>query len=127
MHQYRKHFTLEEARQTLPELRKLFHEAHHRRHAAVATDNKLGERVRDLGQDIGGPDVDLMVFDFVQLNATVTAIQERGIVIKDFDRGLVDFPHLRDGQEVFLCWELDEPDIEFWHHIEDGYAGRERI
>jgi hypothetical protein len=50
-----------------------------------------------------------------------------GVQIKDFDRGLVDFPHLRDGREVFLCWELDEDDIAFWHDIDGGYAGRERL
>lgn len=111
----------------LPELRAIFREAHQRRHAAVATDNKLGERIRDHGRDLGGPDVDLMVFDFVKMNSALVSIQERGVVIKDFDRGLVDFPHMRDGQEVFLCWELDEPDIAFWHHIDDGYAGRERL
>jgi hypothetical protein len=49
------------------------------------------------------------------------------VVIKDFDRGLVDFPHLREGREVFLCWELDEDDIEFWHDLDTGYSGRERL
>ena len=50
-----------------------------------------------------------------------------GVQVKDFDRGLLDFPHILDGREVFLCWELDEDDIEFWHDIDAGYAGRERL
>jgi hypothetical protein len=50
-----------------------------------------------------------------------------GVQIKDFERGLVDFPHIRDGREVFLCWELHEGDIEFWHDIDAGYTGRERL
>jgi hypothetical protein len=65
--------------------------------------------------------------DMLQLNTQLRRIQKLGMQIKDFDRGLVDFPHLRDGREVFLCWELDEDDIDFWHEIDDGYAGRERL
>jgi hypothetical protein len=42
-------------------------------------------------------------------------------------RGLVDFPALLGGKEVFLCWESDEDDIEFWHDLESGYGGRERL
>jgi hypothetical protein len=53
--------------------------------------------------------------------------QNREIVIKDLERGLVDFPAIIGGREVFLCWEKDEDDIEFWHDIDTGYAGRERL
>jgi hypothetical protein len=51
----------------------------------------------------------------------------REIFIKDLDRGLIDFPAIIGGREVFLCWELDEDDIEFWHDIDSGFAGRERL
>ena len=57
----------------------------------------------------------------------ISDITSRGIQIKDLDRGLVDFPHLRNGREVFLCWELEDDDIEFWHEVDSGYAGRERL
>jgi hypothetical protein len=57
----------------------------------------------------------------------VALISRLGIQAKDLDRGLVDFPSIRNGREVFLCWELEEDDIEFWHDIEAGYAGRERL
>ena len=53
--------------------------------------------------------------------------QTREIVIKDIERGLLDFPAIIGGREVFLCWEKDEDDIEFWHDIDTGYAGRERL
>ena len=53
--------------------------------------------------------------------------QRREIQVKDLGRGLVDFPALIDGREVFLCWEQDEDDIEFWHELDTGYAGRERL
>jgi len=43
------------------------------------------------------------------------------------NRGLIDFPSMREGREIFLCWEKDEDDIEYWHDLESGYAGRERL
>ena len=65
--------------------------------------------------------------DMLQLNVQIRRLQDVGVQIKDFERGLVDFPHIRDGREVFLCWELSEDDIEFWHDIDAGYARRERL
>ena len=51
----------------------------------------------------------------------------REIQIKDVERGLIDFPALIGDKEVFLCWEEDDDDIEFWHDLDSGYAGRERL
>ena len=62
-----------------------------------------------------------------KLKATVEQIQEAGCLVKDLDKGLVDFPTLFRGEEVYLCWKMDEPAIEFWHRIEDGFAGRKQI
>ena len=53
--------------------------------------------------------------------------ESREIQLKDLERGLIDFPAIIGGREVFLCWEQDEDDIEFWHDLETGYAGRERL
>ena len=83
--------------------------------------------MRQTGSDLGGQKVSGLLMDMLQLNTQLRRIQEIGVQIKDFDRGLVDFPHLREGREVFLCWELDEDDITFWHDIDDGYAGREHL
>ena len=51
-------------------------------------------------------------------------LQEMEVVLRDLDRGLVDFPSIRDGEEVFLCWEEGEDEIGFWHELEAGYGGR---
>jgi hypothetical protein len=64
---------------------------------------------------------------FVELQAGAAALAEREIVLRDLDRGLVDFPTIRDGREVYLCWIEGEPDIEFWHELDAGYAGREAL
>jgi hypothetical protein len=126
-HLFQKHFSLEEAQALIPELRRAFQDAHRRRDVVHKTDKELGERLEQTGSDVGGEKVSGLLLDMLQLNTQLRRIQELGVQIKDFDRGLVDFPHLRDGREVFLCWELDEDNIEFWHDIGAGYAGRERL
>lgn len=62
-----------------------------------------------------------------RLKTLVERIQEKGCVIKDLDTGLVDFPTLFRGEEVYLCWKMDEPGIRFWHGVHEGFAGRKAI
>ena len=54
----------------------------------------------------------------------VNRIQETGVLVKDLDIGLVDFPSLLEGEEIYLCWKLGEDQIAFWHGIDEGFAGR---
>ncbi len=61
----------------------------------------------------------------VELSRAVGELEAVDIVLRDFDRGLVDFPALRGGEEIYLCWLVDEEDsIGFWHEPEAGFAGR---
>jgi hypothetical protein len=124
---YQKHFTIEEARALLPELRSMFRDAHRRLDVVQKTDKELGKNLKQTGAEVGGEKVSGLLMDMLQLNTQLRRLQEMDVQIKDFERGLLDFPHLRDGREVFLCWELDEDDIEFWHDIDAGYSGRERL
>ncbi len=63
-----------------------------------------------------------------ELRDIASAIAERGIEIKDLSRGLIDFPSLRNGRIVHLCWQLGEPlEIEFWHEQDGGFAGRKPL
>ena len=64
---------------------------------------------------------------FVDLQAAVAALDQREIVLRDLDRGLIDFPAIRDGREVYLCWIDGEPDIGFWHELDAGYPGRQEL
>ena len=57
----------------------------------------------------------------------VLALREREIVLRDLDRGLIDFPSLRGEREVYLCWEEGEPEIGYWHDPGAGFAGRRRL
>ena len=124
---YQKHFTLAEARALLPELRKIFQDALRRRDQIHQTEKQLSRQVKKTGGDAGGDSLHSLLFDYAQMGDQMRRIEKLGVVVKDFDRGLLDFPHLREGREVFLCWELEEDDIEFWHDLDTGYAGRERL
>src|SRR3954447_3680771 len=61
------------------------------------------------------------------LAATIGEIQELGVLVKDLDTGLVDFPAKRDGEDVLLCWLLGEDEVAFWHRLDDGFAGRQPL
>jgi hypothetical protein len=62
-----------------------------------------------------------------KLRAAIEQVQEFGCVIKDLDTGLIDFPTLLRGVEVYLCWKLGEPKIAFWHGVDEGFRGRKVI
>ncbi len=62
-----------------------------------------------------------------ELTQAVNEIQQTGCVVKDLDVGLVDFPSLRRGEEVYLCWKLGEERVAYWHGLEEGFAGRKPL
>jgi hypothetical protein len=62
-----------------------------------------------------------------ELQEVVDELTSIGIQLKDADTGLLDFPAVREGEDVLLCWSVGEPAVEWWHGLEDGFAGRQRI
>jgi hypothetical protein len=123
---YQKHYTLEEARALLPQIRLWL-----KRITQLRGDlEKYEERVQSLmtpGRDLGGESVHCLVRAMAEIKEVLFEFQQREIQIKDLDRGLIDFPAMIGGKEVFLCWEEDEEDIEFWHDLDSGYGGREKL
>jgi hypothetical protein len=63
----------------------------------------------------------------VELSRALNELEAVDVVVRDAQRGLVDFPALRDGEEIYLCWLLDEDEIGFWHEPEAGFAGRQPL
>ena len=61
------------------------------------------------------------------LAGTIGEVQAMGVLVKDLDTGLVDFPAKRGGEDILLCWQLGEDEVAFWHGLEDGYAGRQPL
>jgi len=62
-----------------------------------------------------------------ELDAIVHEVEESGAHLKDVQLGLVDFPAERDGEIVYLCWQFGEPEVAFWHRMEDGFTGRQPL
>jgi hypothetical protein len=67
------------------------------------------------------------VVEFNRFDALVRQVQALGAELKDLNTGLLDFPSLRDGREVYLCWRHGEDDIHFWHELDAGFAGRQPL
>lgn len=64
---------------------------------------------------------------FLEVRRVLLGLEEVGIVLRDIDRGLADFPALRDGREIYLCWQRGEDRIGFWHELESGFPGRQPL
>ena len=125
-HHFQKHYTRDEARQLLPQVRAWLNRLAHLRTELSKTETRLSGLMAP-GGDAGGALVNARVRAIADLEEVLLEFRRREIQVKDIERGLVDFPAIIGGKEVFLCWELDEEEIEFWHELDIGYAGRERL
>lgn len=61
------------------------------------------------------------------VNDIVGQIASRGVIVKDVEQGLVDFPSVREGRQVYLCWRRGEPSVQHWHEVDAGFAGRQPL
>ncbi len=123
---FSKHYTLEEARALLPDVRKWLAEIEVLQEQLRLLDLRLSSLISS-GDDVGGETVNTSIKTQAKLQGALREFESRSIQVKDLERGLIDFPALRNGKEILLCWEKDEDDIEFWHDLESGYPGRERL
>ena len=124
--QFRKHYSRDEARALLPQIREWLKQLQQLRQKLTHQDQRIGQ-LRKGGNDLGGELIDNWIRMLAATKSVLEQFRQREIQVKDLERGLIDFPAIIGGREVFLCWEEDEEDIEFWHEIDTGYAGRERL
>lgn len=119
-------FTVDEANALLPSVRKIVARIQ-RSHKAVS---RYRDEVRKAAEaaEHGGGGIDQGVHYAAVLSEftlALTDLEALGVQLKDFERGLVDFPSLRDGRMVLLCWQMGEGDeLEWWHDVDAGFAGR---
>lgn len=129
-----RYFTLDEANAALEELRPVAEEMVAKRRELVEAQARraaLGAQVVTNGGDLTPSDFaeadDELESAASELARCVERIQAAGVLVKDLDQGLLDFPALREGEEILLCWRVGEPDIEYWHGLEEGFAGRKPV
>ncbi|HEY7121409.1 MAG TPA: DUF2203 domain-containing protein [Solirubrobacterales bacterium] len=121
-----RHFTREEANALLPQLTTLLTQL--RESKDELTDAEAHEALSDAAPGNGGGDEGRQVgVAFLEVRRLLETVEQAGIVLRDIDRGLVDFPALLDDREVYLCWELGEEEVAHWHDLEGGYGGREPL
>ncbi len=121
------YFTLEEANKALKIIRPLMHEVQAIRQKILANQPEAWPAIEKSAGNGGNRALSDMVQDFERFDALIHQIQDTGAQIKDINTGLLDFSALKDGREVYLCWQYGEEDIAFWHEVEAGFAGRQPI
>ena len=114
--QHERHYSLEEANAALPRVVELLETL--RSASERLGDREAREALGESAPGNGGGEPGRTVSE------GFLALREREIVLRDLGRGLVDFPSLREGREVYLCWEEGEDEIAFWHEPDAGFAGR---
>ena len=121
------YFTLQEANETLKEIRPLMEEVQRIRRKILQNQPEAWPAMERSAGNGGNRVLSNMVQDFEKFDALIHRIQELAVLIKDINLGLLDFPALKDGREVYLCWQYGEGEIAFWHEVEAGFAGRQPI
>ena len=121
--EHSRHYSVEEANEALPRVVELLDDLRDAR--ARLSDREAREALAEASPANGGGQPGRTVSQgFLDIRDALRELQAREVVLRDLDRGLVDFPALREGREVYLCWEEGEEEVGFWHEPDAGHAGR---
>lgn len=117
-------FTLAEANRLIPRLNSHLSSVKQAKAALGRTKEDI-KRASEQAQYGGGSTLGpLYIASLQQVSSNVQAIHDMGVLVKDLDMGLCDFPYLRDGRVVFLCWKFGEQEVKWWHETTSGYKDR---
>jgi hypothetical protein len=123
----KRYFTVEEANRLIPRLEKALSEIKTLRRELTTLGGELTPMFEVIYQNGGHPKSPEFIKRVGQFREGIDRIHAYGCLIKDLDPGLIDFPHMRDGREVYLCWRSGEREILYWHDVDTGFAGRQPI
>ena len=128
----RPRYTLDEANALVPQVRSILLQLaveKGRLERAVASLAVHGEQAASNGNSAHSDELARAEAEMTEIGGGMRALVEHletmGIELRDLEQGLVDFPGLRDGEPVWLCWRLAEPDIAFWHPLDQGFSSRQ--
>jgi hypothetical protein len=123
---HERHYTLEQANVAIGWVRERIERMRQARDQLG--DEEARAALTEAAPGNGGGEPGMVVSEaFLELRGALLELHEMEIVLRDLERGLFDFPALRDGREVYLCLEDGEDEIEYWHDIEAGYGGRQPL
>jgi hypothetical protein len=121
-----KTFSVEEANALLPAVRRIVEDIQGS-HKDLTSYRDAAKQAAEAAEQGGGGMSDGIRYTniLMELTTRINELETLGVQLKDFERGLVDFPSLRDGRVVLLCWQLGESEkVEWWHDVDAGFAGR---
>jgi hypothetical protein len=122
-------FSIEEANALLPTVRRILIPIK-RLHERLLSFQPAARRAAE-GAELGGGGMangPAYISLLSELSERTGELEALGVQLKDYERGLIDFPSLRDGRVVLLCWQLGEGDeVEWWHDVDAGFAGRQPL
>ena len=121
------YFTREEANDLLVELRPVVAEIMQTHEALARRLPEAWPAISQAANNSGSRAASLLVFEFEYLQKLLHQVQDQGVLVKDLKTGLLDFPSLRDGREVYLCWRYGEDQVDFWHDVDAGFVGRQSL
>ena len=122
-------FTLEEANSLLPSVQPIVRSIQ-RSHRRVRSFQNAAKLAADAAENGGGgmPKGAQYARLLIDLSQLAGQLEGLGVQLKDYANGLIDFPSMREGRVVLLCWKADEGDqLEWWHDVEAGFAGRQPL
>lgn len=121
-----RHFTVEEANAALERLAPMLTALREAKSGLL--DEEAREALTEAAPSNGGGAAGRQVGEsFLEVRRILLELTAEGIVVRDVDRGLIDFPAVRDGREIYLCWQLGEDGVHYWHDLESGYGSREPL
>ena len=124
--QHARHYTIEQAAAAIPWVIERIETLRSARDGLNDEDARAA--LAEAGPGNGGGSAGRLVSDaFMSMRTALSELREMEVVLRDLDRGLVDFPALREGREVYLCWLEGEDEIRFWHEPDAGFDGRQPL
>ncbi len=119
-----RYFTVEEANALLPQVSPIVEDMLDARQHILEAQADLWPVLEKAIGNGGSKKAGALLSEFNRVEQGARRLSELGCILKDINTGLVDFPSIRNGRQVFLCWQHGEPEVSFWHDVDAGFAGR---
>jgi hypothetical protein len=124
----KRYFTVDEANRLIPHIKAIVEGLRQSRRRLLRQRATAEATAQKAGSNGGGGEASAYYAEYAQtFGRGLARLEAMGVLLKDVERGLIDFPHWREGREVYLCWEYGEERIGYWHEIDTGYAGRQPL
>jgi hypothetical protein len=120
-------FSLSEANRLIPSLEEHLSAVKKNKTVLIHTKDEIKKASQNAHFGGGSSMAPHYISALEQINDHLQKIQEMGVLVKDVEMGLCDFPHLHEGRVVYLCWKLGESEVGWWHEVHSGYTGRQPL